>query len=143
VANPEVTFHGEAFTVRDVIPEMAIMRFADVAVRGVSSHDMEGRAAMYVLLKACLAEDDWPRFEQLAIAKNATHEDYWQVVQDVMVALTERPMERPSDSSDGPTVTSPKSEDDSSSRVIRKLEAQGRPDWALVVKEVQEQSQAV
>lgn len=133
-----VAFHGEDFEVPAAIPQIALMRFAEVAVRGVSTMEMEGLAAMYVLLKACFPPEDWPRFEALATAQNASHEDLWQVVQDVLATVSERPTERPSDSSDGPADTSPRSEDDSSSQVIRQLEAKGRPDWALVVKEVQE-----
>jgi hypothetical protein len=70
---------------------------------------------------------------------DADDTELMNIVKDVMEMLSKRPTERPSDSSDGPTSTPPSSEDDSSSRIIRRFEQEGRPDLALmVVMETQE-----
>lgn len=142
-----LTVRGETFEVPEFVAPIALMRYSDGAVRGVDSDSPEGMAAMYVVLKACIADGDWDRFEQLALRERLTHSDLLDVVKQAFEVISERPTERPSDSSEGPTDTSPRSEDASpspdttqaaSTRVIRRLEAEGRPDWALVVMETQE-----
>jgi hypothetical protein len=133
---PDVEFAGERFTV--VQPGMAtLMDFAEVAMGGVDSNDMAGVVALKGLLRECVAEDEWDRFWALAKKSRATGDELMIVVQEAVAALAERPTLRPSDSSDGPRTTPPRSEDDSSSRVIARLEEKGRPDLALVVARTQ------
>lgn len=144
-----LTVRGQQFEVPEFVAPMALMRYSEGAVRGVDSDSPEGMAAMYVVLRACIVADDWDRFEQLALNERLTHTDLLDVVKQAFEVISERPTARPSESSDGPADTSPKSEvvssspvetstADESSRVIKRLEAMGRPDWALVVLENQQ-----
>jgi hypothetical protein len=137
-ALPTLTVRGETFEVPEYVAPIALMRYSEGAVRGIDSSSPEGMAAMYVVLRACIVADDWDRFEQLALRERLTHTDLLEVVTQAFEVISDRPTERPSDSSDGPRDIEPRSEDDSSSRIIRRLEEAGRPDWALVVQETQE-----
>ncbi len=135
---PEVTFLSETFAVPDRMAALPVMRFADAAMRGADTDTFEGQAAMYALLKSCFTEQDWERFEDIATRERATSDDLWAVVQEVFAAAAGRPTGRPSDSSDGPALTSESFAGDSSSRVVGRLEGQGRPDLALLVLKTQE-----
>lgn len=135
---PEVTFGGETFAVPERMAALPLMRFADAAMRGVDSDSIEGLATMYALLKSCLSEEDWERFELVATRERSSNEELWDLVQEVFAAVAERPTGRPSGSSDGPASTPVNSAGDSSSRAIGRLEGQGRPDLALQVLRTQE-----
>ncbi len=132
-----VEFAGDRFAVAEKIGLMPLMRFAKVAQSGVDSADMAGLAAMYDLLEQCIAPADWQRFQTAADRSRADGDDLMGVVRDAIEAISARPTSQPSDSSDGPTATPPSSEPDCSSRVIARLEQQGRPDLALVVAQAQ------
>ena len=139
----QVEFAGEQFACADSIALMALMRFAHVASTGTDSNDLAGLAAMYELLEQCIAAEDWERFQQVAMRTKAKGDELMGVVGKVIQALSARPTERPSDSSDGPTSIEPSSEDVSSSaepshlRVMRHWEAKGRPDVAYMVQMAQ------
>jgi hypothetical protein len=137
-ADPTVEFAGERFRTRKKIGAIALLRFAHVANKGTDSASLEGLAAMYELLEAVIAKDEWVRFQQHAADAEADDTQLMKVVADVTEMLAKRPTERPSDSSDGPTSTPQNSEDDSSSRTIRRFEQEGRPDLALMVVMAQE-----
>ena len=134
-----VTFKGEQFRVSDSIALMALIKFAHVAKGGADSSEMDGLAAMYDLLETTIHEDEWDRFQTHAIKTRATDKDLMMLVRKVIRGETERPTSRPSDSSDGPEAVAENSEDASSSpadlhlRVVQRLEAEGRPDKALMV----------
>lgn len=136
----EISFGGEQFTLADKIGLMPLMRFAKTAQGGADSNDMAGLAAMYDLLEQCIAPADWRRFEAAADKTRASGDELMGLVKDAIEAISARPTGRPSDSSDGPATTAPRfeSEPDSSEqpelRLIRSLEAQGRPDKAQFVK---------
>lgn len=134
----DIKVKGDTFEVPEFVAPLAFMRYSEAAVRGVDSSDAEGMAAMYVLLKACFVAQDWDRFEKLAISERLSHADLLDVVQQCFTAVAERPTERPSDSSDGPADTAPRSEVDSSSPVVSRMESRGRPDLALQVVKTQE-----
>jgi hypothetical protein len=112
---------------------MPLMRFAKLARTGIGSEDFEGMAAMYDLLKSCIADHEWDRFEQVADENRVDGDTLFEVVKDTFAVLAGRPTSRPSDSSDGPTPTSTSSTDASSSRAIGRLEGKGRGDLALLV----------
>lgn len=132
----EVDFCGEQFAVADRIGAMPLMRFAKVAQAGVDSDDLAGLAAMYDLLEQCLSPKDWHRFQQVADRERVDSEVLMQFVAKVMGMVTDRPTERPSDSSDGLPSTVPNSTVVSSSPVIARLK--GRPDLQLMVLQAQE-----
>lgn len=133
-----ITFAGEEFEVADKIGLMPLMRFAHLARAGVDADDMEGLDAMYSLLRQCLTDDAWLRFEDAATRSRADGDELMAVVKEAIAVMTARPTGRPSDSSDGPQIMSENSADDSSSQVIARLERQGRPDLALMVTQAQE-----
>jgi hypothetical protein len=132
-----VEFAGERFGIADRVGLMAMMRFAKVAKSGVDSNELDGLAAMYDLLEQCIADDEWERFQAHADKVRADGDELMTVVNNVFGVLSERPTRRPSDSSAGPSTTKANSTGDSSSRVIARLEEQGRPDLALVVSRAQ------
>ena len=127
---------GETFTVAERIGLMPLMRFAKVAKGGADSADLDGLAAMYDLLQQCIAEQDWARFEEAADRTRAGDEELMDVVKRVFEVLSERPTQRPSVSSDGPTSVEPISTPVSSSPVLDRLA--GRPDLQLMVLQAQE-----
>jgi hypothetical protein len=140
-----IEFLGEEFVIADKIGLMPLLRFAHAAKSGLDSSDMEGLAAMYDLLRQCIADEPvclfrgrritreeygdlppeataqtvmyggWNEFEAHATVQRAGDNDLMNVMQDVMRILTERPTSRPSDSSAGPQRTAPISAEDSSS----------------------------
>jgi hypothetical protein len=131
-----VEFYGEQFRIADRIGLMPMMRFAKAAKSGVDSNDLDGLAAMYDLLEQCLADDEWPRFEKHADRHRADGDELMEIVSKVFEVLSERPTQRPSDSSDGPSTTTSSSTAGSSSRALRQLD--GRPDLQVAVLRAQE-----
>lgn len=97
------------FRVADKIGLMPLMRFAKVAKSGVDSNEIEGLAAMYDLLRACIHPEDWARFEEHADRQAADNDQLLEVVGTVMRVVSERPTGRPSESSDGPSANEPES----------------------------------
>lgn len=143
----DVEFFGGRFQVAERVGLMPLMRFAKVAKSGVDSDDMAGLAAMYDLLEQCIAPADWQRFQDAADKARADGEELMKVVQTAIELISARPTGRPSDSSDGPQITPQRSGSgrDSSAeeslRVVRELEAAGRPDKAqFVVMAMRERS---
>ena len=146
-----VEFLGKRFTVREQgVSLLALMKFATIAKRGGTSDDMEGLAALYALLQSCIEPGEWQAFEDHANATGADGEVLMQVVTDAITAAAERPTRQPSDSLGGRLTTGTSSVGGSSSpgssirqgdvRVQQRLEEQGRPDLALVVKRAREAS---
>lgn len=135
----DLTFEGQSFALASKVGLMPLMKFAHIARQGVDANDMEGLVAIYDMLRNVIADEDWERFESHATTVRADGDDLMGLVQQAIQAISERPTERPSDSSDGPQTTSDSSAGDSSSRVIRRLEEQGRPSLALMVQQAQEQ----
>lgn len=139
VADPQLVFAGESFAVADRIGWMPLMRFAVLAKSGVDTDDMEGLVAVHDLLRSCIAEQDWERFQAHA-DKIRAGEELLQVVTEAVALITSRPTSRPSDSSDGPPQTSGPSADGSGSPVtslVERLESQGRPSIAYMVEQAQ------
>jgi hypothetical protein len=134
----EVEFLGEQFRIAERVGLMPMMRFAKVAKDGGDSDDLAGLTAMYDLLEQCLAEDEWERFQAHADNTRADGEELMGVVARVFEVLSARPTRRPSGSSAGPSTTARNSTVDSSSQVIAREEAAGRPDRALILVQAQE-----
>jgi hypothetical protein len=133
-----VEFFGERIRLAEPEDcEFAMLEFAE-AMPGLDSGDVAAMGAIMRVLKAAVHDDDLPRFLDLARKNRAQVErDLMPVIVAVFDRDTDRPTSRPSDSSDGPARTEPSSVVDSSSRVIARLEQQGRPDLALVVAQAQ------
>lgn len=136
-----VEFCGVQFRIAEKVAALPLMRFAKVAKAGVDASELEGLAAMYDLLEQVIHPDDWAKFEKHADQQRADGEQLLEVVQAVFVLLADRPTGRSSDSSDGPRIIEPSSTADSSSpgsNVISRLNGQGRPDLALLVRKREE-----
>ena len=148
-----VRFMGEEFAASFPVPPMALMEFASIAQGDVDSSDIQGLAAMFDLLESVIEPEDWARFRRHAKKSRASDKDLMTLVRKVITGQTDRPTSRPSDSSDGPVSTELNSEPDSSSpvaeqaeewlRVKARLEAEGRPDKALMVLQAHEARSAV
>lgn len=134
----DIEFCGESFELAEKVSSLALMRFARAVSNGADTDTMEGMAALYDALQQMLPESEWKRFERHADKIRADADDLLDFVGNAMAAISARPTERPSESSDGPVTTKPLSPDDSSSRVIARMEASGRPDLALLVTRTQE-----
>jgi hypothetical protein len=154
-----VTLGGEEFRAAEKVPLMALMQFAhigDKAARGDAT-EFEQWAVLYTLCESVIHADDWGRFQAAALREHADDKALMLIVRQVLRGETGRPTRRPSDSSDGPGSTPESSEPDSSSpeeeepeprpdlhtRVVRRLEAEGRPDKALMVLMAQERQRAI
>ena len=125
-----VPFFGEQFDLNPEPSEYALMEFAEAAADGVDGDTMQGLAAMMRLVTECIDVKDRSRFRVLARKSKAGADDLTKVIQAAFKQETERPTGRPSDSSDGPTITAPRSvasSDDKPSRFA------GRPDLELMV----------
>jgi hypothetical protein len=109
---------------------------------------LEGLAAMYDMLRQCIADDavyvfrgeqitraqyndlppeaveqvtklgGWGEFEEHATVKRASDQVLLDLVQRTMTVITERPTTRPSDSSAGPPSDAPSSAEGSSSLAV-------------------------
>lgn len=141
----EVEFFGETFRVNRVEDyEWQMLEFAKAASSGADSDLLSGAAAVFEFLEAVIHADDWPQFRATAKKNRAqVTRDLMPIVVAAFTQTTGRPTVRPSDSSDGPTRTKPRSVAGSSSKVIKRLEKEGRPDLALMVLMADEGRSAV
>src|SRR4051812_22683285 len=136
-----VRLNGEDFRAAWPVPVMALAEFAHVSQGGADSNDMDGLAAMYDLFESVIEPEDWERFKRHAKKSRASDKDLMLLVRKVITGQTDRPTQRPSDSSAGPESTEQSSESvqassepaDLTLRVVQRLEAEGRPDKALLV----------
>lgn len=126
-----IEFYDETFTLADEVSEIALMEFAEAASDGVDGDTMEGLAAMWRLVKECVAPADLKRFRTVARKNRAGSADLVQVIEATFTEVAERPTSRPSVSSDGPVRIGRKSESSSDDKVSEALS--GRPDLLLAV----------
>ena len=69
-----VEFLGEEFAIADKIGLMPLMRFAHAAKSGLDSADMEGMAAMYDMLRQCIADESVYVFQGRQITRETAGE---------------------------------------------------------------------
>jgi len=110
-------FLGKRFGLAESIGLMALLKFAHSAKAGVSSDDMEGLNAMYLLIRSCLdrsqvqtldpetgepmfdgtgapvwdAPSQWDLFEQHAIDMNADGDDLSDLINRAIQVISSRP----------------------------------------------------
>lgn len=101
-----IEFMGEQFRLGAKLGLMPLLKFAHVSNKGVTADDMEGLAAMYSLIKDCIADGEWQRFENTAISKHADEEDLLNVVTNAIELMSARPTKRRSGSAPGSPQTS-------------------------------------
>lgn len=141
----EVEFFGETYRVNHVEDyEWQMLEFAKAATSGADTDLLSGSAAVFDFLEAVIFADDWARFRASAKRNRAqVTRDLMPIVVAAFTQTTGRPTVRPSDSSGGPKHIKQKSGGGSSSKVIRRLEKDGRPDLALMVTLAEEGRSAV
>lgn len=102
----KVELLGQWFRMADDIGVMPQLAFAAAARDGIDASDIEGLASMYMLIRDCIADDEWDRFQRHAIDAKAKAEDLMGVVATVVVAHAARPTPPSSGSSTGRRTTS-------------------------------------
>lgn len=90
---------GEHYQVADRVGLMPLMKFAHAASKGIDSTDMDGLNAIYEMLRDCIHEDDWGRFQDDMVTKKGFVDELLPVVQQAIQVITSRPTTGPSDSS--------------------------------------------
>ncbi|MUN41401.1 hypothetical protein [Actinomadura litoris] len=96
---------GGHYRVADKVGLMPLLKFAHTASMDVDANDMEGLVAIYDMLRDCLHEDDWKRFERDMTVKKAEADEMMTVVQQAIEVINARPTRQPSGSSSGPPTT--------------------------------------
>lgn len=137
MASREFEWLGETYRAAERIGLMPLMRFAKVAKSGVDSHEIEGLAAMYDLLRACVHPEDWGRFEEHADRQAADGDQILAAVGSVMALVAtpagaeqDRPTQPLSGSSAGSESTGP----ESTVTFLQRVSA-GRPDLEVGLME--------
>lgn len=135
----EITFGYFGADIR-VHPEFGELVFNDWASEfgDLKPDDPKALQATKVLMRELVHPDDFDAFWTLARRHKQSSEDLSKVFAAVLEAMADRPTGRPFSSSPGPTSTAPSYAAASSLRVMDRLEAEGRPDLALVVARAQE-----
>ena len=154
---PTVELKGRRFPVSDRgVPLLSMMKLASIAKRQAQSgtadpaDELESMSIMYELVRSVIADDAWPQFEEHANACGASVDDFQGLMGQATAARSRFPTQPSSGSPGGQSTTAPSSAAGSSSPawstpqgsidVQRRLEAQGRPDMALVVMRAREAS---
>lgn len=155
VAEPEedLSFGWFGATIR-IGPEFGELVFTDWAEEfaGIDEDDVRGTYVNKILWRRLLHADDFEEFWRLAREHRQSSEDLARLFRRVNKVLTEqatgRPTQLPGDSSPGQKTAMVSSAGISygpgtavsaaAERAAAKLEAQGRPDLALVVERAQE-----
>lgn len=125
-------YFGE--TVR-VNPDLSDLAMVDFVETGVAIQAMDGKGGLLALkdmLRSLVHPEDFDRLWELAKANRQQIDDLDALAEAIVVSVTGRPTEQPSDSSDG----LPTTPDDSSSRALRLLD--GRPDLQMAIVRAQE-----
>lgn len=94
-----VEFQGKEFRIADKVGLMPLMEFAYHANSGIDTSDMGAMAAIYEMLKDCIAPVDWDKFRAHAKEVKAGAEELMPVVQQTVELLTARPTSQESGSS--------------------------------------------
>jgi hypothetical protein len=107
-------FKGRRFRLAQSIGLMPLLKFAYNAKQGLTSDDMEGLAAMYLLIRSCIdrsrpneeTPSEWELFEQYAIDTDADGEDLSGMINRAVQVISSRPPKRRGDSSPSSAPTS-------------------------------------
>lgn len=113
--------------------DLDLADFLDSAT-AVDTDDIRAAGFVKEALRAAVHPEDFDAFWSTAKRERQGIEDVLEVLILAIEAVTARPTVRPSDSSDGPGSTTLSSVGGSSSRVIERLEAEGRPSVAVMVR---------
>lgn len=139
----DVTFgwFGAQLRVNPELSELSALDFAERAMT-VDEDSPEAFVMVKDQFRAYVHQDDFAEFWSLTQKNRLGLGDLLEFMKRLVGGLTERPTMQPSVSSDGPPSMPENSKDDSSTRVIRQMEEQGRPDLAWVYEMAREGRQA-
>lgn len=134
---------GTQIRVHPEYGEGAYLDFVET-VREIPDNSVDAVLSVKTMFRETVIHpDDFAEFWRLGKAHRwISNERLADLNRQILEAITGRPTGQPTDSSAGPATTPANSEDASSSPgthpVVARLEAQGRPDLALVVLQAQE-----
>lgn len=123
-------YFGETIRVAPTYTDAEILDFIDGATR-VDLADPRSLLFVKDAMRRAIHPKDFDLFWRTASENRQTVEDRMTILKAITEAVGNRPTQRSSDSSAGPSTTPAKSGDDSSSRVLSRLD--GRPDLQLLV----------
>lgn len=133
-ARPEVdlAFGYFGVTIR-VHPDLSELALVDLfgAMAGGEEDGAKALNALNSMTDSLIHPEDVTEFRRLARANRQNTEDLAELAVKLVEAITDRPTQQPADSSGGLPTTDTKSEDDSRSQALQKLE--GRPDLQVAV----------
>lgn len=130
---------GNQMRVGPGFSELRLIDFLDKAGEIDEEDEVAAMKALQSFLRSIVHPEDWPIFWAAALDNGQGIEDLMGVVRKLTEGLTNRPTRRRAGSSPGRRGTGANSKADSSSRVIRQLEREGRADLALVVQRARDQ----
>ena len=132
---------GRDFRVHPDLSDLTIIEFMDMAVN--VDEDDEIRAMQLVLeqLQSLVHPDEWTDFLALSKANRQNVKDLMVLMQQLTEALGKDRGQQPSGSDRGRSRGREKRKRSASGRVIKGLEAQGRPDLAAVVAMARDEQQ--
>lgn len=135
-ADEEHTFAWFSETVR-AHPELSDTSYVDFIDEygSLEATDPKAAVAVKAFMRAVIHPGDFDLFWSTGKKHRVKQEQFAEVANSLIEAITKRPTERPNDSSVGQSRTAMSSTGDSYSRVIKELETEGRPDLALVYDE--------
>jgi hypothetical protein len=113
--------------------ELELTDFMEAAADIDDADTAKASAFLKDTFRLAVHPDDFEVFWATAKRERQTIQDLMGLFHAMIQLVSGRPTQRPSDSSDGPSLTSASSADDSSSQVIHRLEREGRPSIALMV----------
>jgi hypothetical protein len=125
-------FFGAVVRVNPDISDLAVI---EMFCRLAAIDEAEAASVSRSISKALIHPDDVDLFLRTAVAHRQTIEDLVTVGLKIIEALTARPTQLPSASSDGQPTTTMSSGADSSSRALQLLD--GRPDLQVAVLRAQ------
>lgn len=121
-------FKGQTFKLNPDVSEWAFMEFAEAADAGQDAGTLAGMASLLRFVLELVDESDRDRFRQLARRERVKSEELVEFMLGKAGDDAERPTERSSDSSDGPTRTPLKS--------VANSDGKGSPTGGLSLVEI-------
>lgn len=109
-----IEFLGRRFLLAPKIGAMPILRFGHLAKNGASVDDLEAFGVVYDVIFEAIDDSERDAFAQYATEQHADMDDLLMLVHKSIEVMGARPTRRPSDSSDGPSITETNSSDVSS-----------------------------
>jgi hypothetical protein len=125
---------GATIRVGESFSDLRLIGFLELAQTIDEADELASMKALRDFLHSIVHPEDWEVFWQGCMDNGQGVVDLITLVRRLTEATSDIPSQRRSGSSTGRRKTKGSSKEDSSSRVIRRLEKRGRPDLAVVVE---------